>query len=87
MPTGKIEGKKKKKGNGEEKKENCEVRKGRRDFFFLFALHFLKPLKFVWGVPKWKIFYREKAYFPPGKIGKSDFAASEKYSSYASECY
>ena len=26
---------------------------------------------------------RKKAYFPLGKIGKSDFAPSEKYSSYA----
>ena len=24
-------------------------------FFFFFAVHFSKPLKFVWGVPKWKI--------------------------------
>ena len=23
-------------------------------FFFFFALHFLKPLKFVLGLPKWK---------------------------------
>ena len=32
-------------------------RKGRK-----LASHFLKPLKFVWGVPKWK--------FLGGKIGK-----------------
>ena len=29
---------------------------------FFFACHFLKPLKFVWGVPTWK--------FPREKIGK-----------------
>ena len=29
-------------------------------FFFFFALRFLKPLKFVWGLPKWTIL--------PGKI-------------------
>ena len=30
-------------------------------FFFLFACHHLKPLKFVWGVPKWNFFTGEKA--------------------------
>ena len=37
------------------------------------ACHFLiEPLKFVWGLPKWK-FYLEKEQFMPGKVRKSDF--------------
>ena len=31
-----------------------------------FACHFLKPLKFFWGVPKWK-FLTVKKHFTPGK--------------------
>ena len=26
-------------------------------FFFIFACHFLKQLKFVWGQPKWEFFF------------------------------
>ena len=42
---------------GEE--ENLQWKEGgkyemNREPFFFFACHFLKPLKFVWGVPKWK---------------------------------
>ena len=33
-------------------------------YLFIFACHFLKPLKFVWGLPKWK---REKEHFAPGE--------------------
>ena len=37
-------------------------------FIYLFiAFHFLKPLKFVWGVPKWKISTGKKPYFTLGK--------------------
>ena len=51
--------------------------------FFFFAFHFSKPLKFVWGLPKWE-FSAGKNHFMPGKkIRKKDFAPSEKYSSYA----
>ena len=35
------------------------------------------------GCTKMDNFYRVKAYFTLGKNGKSDFASSEKYSSYA----
>ena len=54
-------------------------------FFFFFACHFLKPQEFVWGVPKskWKISTEKKHISRREKIGKSDFAPSEKYSSYA----
>ena len=30
-------------------------------FSFFFACHFLKPLKFVWGVPKWKFLRKKKS--------------------------
>ena len=45
------------------KKGNCKIVKGEEEgkryeneqrTFFFFACHFLKPLKFVWGVPNWK---------------------------------
>ena len=32
--------------------ENLKLKEER--FFFFLSFHFLKPLKFVWGVPKWK---------------------------------
>ena len=43
---------------------NEEMSRGPFFFFFFFSCHFLKPLKFVWGVPNsnWK--------FLQGKIGK-----------------
>ena len=55
-------------------------------FFFLFTFffHFLKPLKFVLGLPKWE-FSTGKKHFTPGKIsGKMTLPPSEKHSSYAS---
>ena len=59
-----------------------------RTFFFsllllLFACHFLKPLKFVLSVPKWK-FLPGKSISCWEKIRKSDFAAPprKKYSSH-----
>ena len=64
------------KGNGEEKKENLKGKKWKIEnrrgkvwkwaedllfyLFIYFACHFLKPLKFVWGLPEWTIL--------PGKI-------------------
>ena len=36
--------------------------------------HFLKPLKFVWGVPKMEISTGEKAFHSGKKIVKCDFA-------------
>ena len=70
---------KEKMSNGGEKNKNCE-REGEtkmegeevwncaEDFFSLFfACHFSKPLKSVWGVPKWKISTRKKAFFIRGK--------------------
>ena len=50
-----------------------------REPFFLF----FKPLKFVWGVPKWKFLPGKNAFHVGEKFGKCDFASSEKYSSYA----
>ena len=45
-------------------------------FFFFFACHFSKPLKFILGLPKWE--------FSTGKkIRKNGFAPSEKHFSYA----
>ena len=56
-------------------------------FFFFFACQILKPLKFEWGLWKWTIFLfflQGKVIFHAGKkIGKTHFAPSEKYSSYA----
>ena len=63
---------KEKRENGEEKKGNCKrgggKLKGERyeseqrtfSFSFFFGCHFLKPLKFVWGVPKWKFLQKKK---------------------------
>ena len=56
-----------------------------RTFFSFFSFHFLKPLKFAWSVPKWKISTGKKHILRREKIGKSDFAPSEKYSFYASD--
>ena len=80
------QGKKEKGVKIEKKKENCKreggklkmeggkVTKWGEDPFF-FACHFLKPLKFVLGLSKWK--------FSTGKnIRKNDFAPSEKFSCY-----
>ena len=50
--------------------------------FFVFASHFSKPLKFVFGQPKWK-FSTGKKYFTLGKkIRKNDFAPLENLSCY-----
>ena len=38
--------------------------------FFFFAFHFWKRRKFVLGLPKWEIFYREKAFHAGEKIRK-----------------
>ena len=90
-PTGKIEVNKKKK-NGEEKKAKRRIAKGKskgkkyeneKKTFFSFAFHFLKPQKFVWGVPKWKTSTGKKHISRRERIWTSDFAPSEKYSSYA----
>ena len=48
-----------------------------------FAFYFLKPLKFVWDVPKWKIATGKKHISRREKIGTIEFAPSENYSSYA----
>ena len=39
------------------------------------------------GLPKWKVSTGKKHFTPAGKIGKSYFAPSEKYSSYATARY
>ena len=63
-----MEEKRKKIVKGKGKIEN-----GRRENF-----HFSKWLKFVFGLPKWKNFYLEKAFHTGKKIRKNDFAPSEK---------
>ena len=98
-PTGKKEARKKEKGgeNWEEKKENCKREGGKLKmegwkvtklgedlFFFAFAFHFSKPLKFILGLPKWK-FSTGKKHFTPGKKS-GDFAPSEKFSCYTPAC-
>ena len=77
-PTGKgkMENKKRKGGKGRwkignrwEKGEKYE--NGTEDlwgfFFFFFAFHFLKQLKFVLGLPKWKFSTGKKHFTPAGK--------------------
>ena len=54
--------------------------------FFFFAFHFSKPLKFVFGLPKCEFSTGKKAFHTGKKIRKNDFAPSEKYYSYASDC-
>ena len=57
--------------NGREK--SMKMSRGLWFFFFFFFLcfcHFLKPLKFVWGLPKWTIFTRKKHISCQEKIGK-----------------
>ena len=48
-------------------------------FFFFFSFHFSKPPKFVLGLPKWKIFYQEKAFHAREKIRKNYFTPSGKF--------
>ena len=50
--------------------------KEERTFFFFFAFHFSKWLKFVLGLPKWEFSTRKK-------IRKNYFAPLEKYACYA----
>ena len=53
-------------------------------FFFFFAFHFSKRLKFVLGVPKWKVSTGKKKHFTPGKNQeKMTLPPSEKFSCYA----
>ena len=52
-------------------------------FFFFFLLSLWKRRKFVLGLPKWEIFYREKTFHAGEKIRKNYFAPSEKYACYA----
>ena len=80
----KLEKKKEKKRFGKLKMEGKRFENEQRTFVnycLYFAFHFLKPLKFVWGLLKKENFYREKALHAGKKIGKSDFAPS--YHAYA----
>ena len=52
-------------------------------FFKFFACHFLEPLKFVWGLPKWIMITGKNHILYQEKIGETDFTPSEKCSSYA----
>ena len=52
-------------------------------FFFFFACHFSKPLKFGLCLQKRKFSTRKKHFTLGKKIRKNDFAPSEKFSCYA----
>ena len=94
-PTGKKEAKKKGKGwKIEKKKENCKRERGKLKmeggkvrkwfffFFFFFCFSLFKTTKICFGSTKMEIFYQEKAFHAGKKIGKNDFAPSEKFSCY-----
>ena len=50
------------------KGESMKMSRGHFFFFFFFLpFHFLKPLKFVWGQPKWKFFTKKKHILHRGK--------------------
>ena len=82
---GKWRRRKIKKGGGEGRlkiengrRKSYKVRRG--PFFFFFAFHFSKPLKFVLGLPtKMGICHREKAYRAGKKFRKNDFAPLKKF--------
>ena len=61
-----------------EKLPNEEMRRG-PFFFFFFASHFSKPLKFVLGLPKWKFSTGKKHFTPGKKIRKNDFAPQKNF--------
>ena len=64
---------------GKLKMESGKVTKCGKDFFFFFACHFSKLLKFVLGLPKWK-FSTEKKFFMPGKkSGKMTLAPQKDF--------
>ena len=90
---------KKRLGKRGEKKENCKreggnlemevvkvVKRG-DDFFFFFFFFFLlftfENNRIFFCLPKWGIFYREKAFHAGKKIRKNDFAPTEIYACYA----
>ena len=57
--------------------EEVEMKNGRGKIlkmtiglFFFFACHFLKPLKFIWGLPEWAIFTRKRHISRQEKLGK-----------------
>ena len=54
-------------------------------FFFFFFFCFSKPLKFVLGLPKWKVSTGKKHFMAGKKLRKNNFAPSEQYSCYAPE--
>ena len=55
-------------------------------FFFFFTFHFSKPLKFVLGLPKWGIFYREKAFHARKKNQEKWLCPSENLHVHVSIC-
>ena len=62
-----------KRGKDKMEKERREIVKGKVENWKCFAFHFWKPLKFVWGLPKWK-FLPAKSILHWEEIMKSDFA-------------
>ena len=46
------------------------IKRGEDFFFSFFAFHFSKRQKFVLGLPKWEVFYREKNINAGKKSGK-----------------
>ena len=67
---------------GKEKTENGQEKQGMENlkffeqrtffffFFFFFAFHSLRPLKFVWGLQKWKILLGKNIFYTGKKLGK-----------------
>ena len=87
LPGKNGKGRKGKWSGKEGKFEREEVEKlkmeGERFFFVLFLLVTFWNHWNLFGCTKMDKLYREKSYSMPGKIRKTDFAPSEKYSSYA----
>ena len=78
------------KGGNKEERENGGGRKvwkwkwAENFFFFFFYLSLFETTEICLGLPKWTIFTWKIHISPREKIGKTDFATSEKYSSHAS---
>ena len=68
---------------GEFETEGEKSLKMSTDFSPPFAFHFLKLLKLVWGLPKWKILLKKDIFHARKNWEKVRLRPSEKYSSYA----
>ena len=64
-------------------KKSIKMSRGIFFFFFFFAIYFLKPLKFVWDLPKWKFLLGKSISCRREKNREKCFCPPWKYSSYA----